>query len=1101
MSIKLLDTIYKLTDNADKVDGKHASDFATSGHTHSSLSTVGDKRAEATTPNSYSNKFIFQGLKTNSSFGSPSTDTYSYVLGLRGWSDSSGGNSWELAFNNSGIYSRNGASTSWGNWYRLLDSSNSSVSKSGQTLTVKINGTSQSLSNTTYSAGTGLSLSGTTFNHASSVTAGTIGTSSATSGSTLAVPYVTYNATGHITATGTHTHTITGFASSSHNHDSVYLKLSGGTLTGNFAANNNTKTPFNLTTNLYYVNKALNWGGSSFIRNVILLIPVQTSTNWSGYNYIDGKFLLWKNGGNVYDIVEVNLNNVYNSLEYRLLASGQYSSSYKLCICKYNGVSYYAIDCPYHSNPYNNAEFYGHIRSSLTGGTGTVNLPLTVDYYNENTQTVLNSEVKNSITSTLTTSVVTSVSSRNLFSIAGFSGSLSGNASSASKLGTNAGSATNPVYFSGGVPVACTYSLNKTVPSDAKFTDTNTTYSAGTGISLSGTTFSNSGVRSVATGDNNGTIKVNTNGTSANVAVKGLGSAAYLNTTGTFSAVTHSDYNNNQTQLVSRSFMSHWTGAYNSSGTSNLTYCKHGAFGTAATKAYTTSVTSGSGSLVTSGGVYTALRGYSTTSHNHDSVYAAKSHTHSYVSYGTVSFTPKNEAITPAAVLALTGNWSLKKGTWDYSSNGYVTSDFGNIDLAGTSVLTFGTSSAYTQLYITAPTQSGHSGITNEMLFYNNHGSNFSPGWTRVITNRNYTSYCAKASHSHSYASKVTVGSTAYSVSSNNITIPAYPTSLKCPSSLTIQTNGTSQGAWNGSSAKTINITYSNVGAAAASHTHSYAGSSSAGGAATSANKLNTNAGDSRSPVYFSSGVPVACSDLDLRKYYSIDASSLSTSNFYPVTFASSDIMTDCEIHSPNLGGSQPYNQNVIHFQLIAQGWSDTPKSFKILHHGVYSGTEITIGAIGSGDNSGMQCVWVRGGMVYRFYSNKKPTLRTANTSNGNEIFTVGTGYSGGSNTKVTIHWSYGQTSQIVCTAGHTHNYASSSHNHDSVYSKLGHTHSYAASSHTHTKSQITDFSHTHNYAGSSSAGGDANNSVKWGGYKIVVGSTGTATDTIYIVT
>lgn len=63
-------------------------------------------------------------------------------------------------------------------------------------------------SNTTYSAGSGLSLSGTTINHASSITSGTVGTSSATSGITLAVPYVTYNATGHITAVGTHTHTI-----------------------------------------------------------------------------------------------------------------------------------------------------------------------------------------------------------------------------------------------------------------------------------------------------------------------------------------------------------------------------------------------------------------------------------------------------------------------------------------------------------------------------------------------------------------------------------------------------------------------------------------------------------------------------------------------------------------------------------------------------------------------------------------------------------------------------------------------------------------------------------------------------------------------------
>ena len=57
--------------------------------------------------------------------------------------------------------------------------------------------------------------------------------------------------------------------------------------------------------------------------------------------------------------------------------------------------------------------------------------------------------------------------------------------------------------------------------------DTNTTYSAGTGISLSGTTFSNSGVRSIATGSTNGTISVNTNGTSAEVFVAGLGTAAF----------------------------------------------------------------------------------------------------------------------------------------------------------------------------------------------------------------------------------------------------------------------------------------------------------------------------------------------------------------------------------------------------------------------------------------------------------------------------------------------------------------------------------------------------------------------------------------------
>ena len=52
------------------------------------------------------------------------------------------------------------------------------------------------------------------------------------------------------------------------------------------------------------------------------------------------------------------------------------------------------------------------------------------------------------------------------------SGSAGGSANSAVKLDTSAGSATQPVYFSGGKPVACTYTLAKSVPSNAAFTDT-----------------------------------------------------------------------------------------------------------------------------------------------------------------------------------------------------------------------------------------------------------------------------------------------------------------------------------------------------------------------------------------------------------------------------------------------------------------------------------------------------------------------------------------------------------------------------------------------------------------------------------------------------
>lgn len=113
--------------------------------------------------------------------------------------------------------------------YNIKDGSAiANITRSGTTFTAtKRDGTTftftQQDNNTTYSAGTGLSLSSTTFNHSNSVTAGTAGTSSATNGSTLAVPYVTYDAQGHITGSGTHTHTVNGFLTSSSNLDASKL--------------------------------------------------------------------------------------------------------------------------------------------------------------------------------------------------------------------------------------------------------------------------------------------------------------------------------------------------------------------------------------------------------------------------------------------------------------------------------------------------------------------------------------------------------------------------------------------------------------------------------------------------------------------------------------------------------------------------------------------------------------------------------------------------------------------------------------------------------------------------------------------------------------
>lgn len=69
-----------------------------------------------------------------------------------------------------------------------------------------------------------------------------------------------------------------------------------------------------------------------------------------------------------------------------------------------------------------------------------------------------------------------------------------------------------------------------------------------------------------------------------------------------------------------------------------------------------------------------------------------------------------------------------------------------------------------------------------------------------------------------SFATVATSGS--YNDLSNKPTIPTVPSSLKNPNALTISLNGTSQGAYDGSAVKNINITASSVGAAASSHTH-----------------------------------------------------------------------------------------------------------------------------------------------------------------------------------------------------------------------------------------------------------------------------------------
>ncbi len=135
------------------------------------------------------------------------------------------GNKTVYVDNNSSILWDAGATKSfvyYDNQWRLINPTSVGTTYDAATTTaaglmsaadkIKLNGITTGAS--TYAAGSGLSLSGTTFNHTNSITASSVGSSVATSGATLDVPYAKYDAQGHITEKGVHVHTIGSLAAS-----------------------------------------------------------------------------------------------------------------------------------------------------------------------------------------------------------------------------------------------------------------------------------------------------------------------------------------------------------------------------------------------------------------------------------------------------------------------------------------------------------------------------------------------------------------------------------------------------------------------------------------------------------------------------------------------------------------------------------------------------------------------------------------------------------------------------------------------------------------------------------------------------------------------
>lgn len=140
---------------------------------------------------------------------------------------------------------------------------------------------------------------------------------------------------------------------------------------------------------------------------------------------------------------------------------------------------------------------------------------------------------------------------------------------SANKLSTSAGSATNPVYFYNGVPVATTYTLGKSVPSDAKFTDTVYYHPSTHPASMI------TGLSTVATSGSY--TDLSDRPTLGSAASKDVRNSTTLGTIGWTNNATSAEV------VPTINTLAYWNGAF-SGTTSNLAYCAKGAFGSIVTK-------------------------------------------------------------------------------------------------------------------------------------------------------------------------------------------------------------------------------------------------------------------------------------------------------------------------------------------------------------------------------------------------------------------------------------------------------------------------------------------------------------------------------------
>ena len=249
------------------------------------------------------------------------------------------------------------------------------------------------------------------------------------------------------------------------------------------------------------------------------------------------------------------------------------------------------------------------------------------------------------------------------------------------------------------------------------------------------------------------------------------------------------------------------------------------------------------------------------------------------------------------------------------------------------------------------------------------------------------------STHTHNYASTVKVGSTSYNISGNTISLPAYPTvpsALKNPNALTISLNGTSQGAYDGSAAKSFNITAASVGAAASSHNHNSSYVSSLG---TNGNYLTWTKNGTTNNIT----VPYASNsdkldgmnhtDFESYKLVTIDASGLNNNTWYPVTMVIGNSQQTRIRIEGNTNANATWNSRsdknmalILDYTVNGSqwGWTQVVRTIHAYQEG--AGTSSCLRGLGQLTNSSTEYVYVRGGAKYNFYVSRfiTPTLRTS---------------------------------------------------------------------------------------------------------------------------